>query len=64
MIGNSRFHCRGHSQGLLDSPEIIVHEIQGNRVSQAATEIYPEPAVSPDASALTTHEPHVMYALN
>ncbi len=34
MIGHSCFHRRGHSQGLMDSTEVIEHEMQGDGVSQ------------------------------
>jgi hypothetical protein len=32
MVSDTRFHCGRHAQSLVDSAEIEVHVMQGNRV--------------------------------
>jgi len=32
MISETRFHCRSYAQRLMDSAEVVVHEIKGDHV--------------------------------
>ena len=34
MIADTGFHCRSNPQRLVNPPEVVIHEVQGDRVLQ------------------------------
>jgi len=34
MVANASFHSRGNAQGLMDTPEVVIHEVERHSIAQ------------------------------